>query len=52
MLEKIVLVILIFILFTLVYPFAKGFYDGFTDSRNGKKYDPNKKEEGNNEEDW
>ena len=51
MLEKIVLVILIFILFTLVYPFAKGFYDGFTDSRNGKKYDPNKKEEGN-EENW
>ena len=29
---------MIFILFTLVYPFVKGVYDGFTDSRNGKPY--------------
>jgi hypothetical protein len=51
MLEKIVLVVLIFILVTLVYPFAKGLYDGFTDSRNGRPYDP-KEEEGNDEENW
>ena len=37
-LELILLSILAFTFFVQVFPFVKGFYDGYTDARNGRPF--------------
>tara|TARA_R110002060_G_scaffold72444_1_gene81123 strand:+ start:266 stop:421 length:156 start_codon:yes stop_codon:yes gene_type:complete len=44
-LELILLFILAFTLFVQVFPFVKGFYDGYTDAINNKPFKQNKDDE-------
>ena len=44
-LEIILLSILAFVLFIQVFPFMKGFYDGYIDAKNGKTFKHNEDDE-------
>lgn len=49
-LELILLSVLVFALFVQVFPFVKGFYDGYTDAKNGRPFNEDIEKELNNEE--
>lgn len=49
-LELILLSVLVLTFFIQVFPFVKGFYDGYNDAQNGRPFNEDIEKELNNEE--